>query len=150
MTLHQAIEEVDGLDNDEAGGRIEHAQMMLLPLDQVGALSDEKRIDEDDSEAAVPTDVAEQVRIENIDEEDEDDDIPLARFLKEGYWRKTEKLKKVPVIYFPEKLIEAHPDLLDLSPVQRFKFSDQSVIDLLIKASTSLTLTRVIYAPLLA
>lgn len=137
LTLQQAIQEVDDLGDDEAAGRIEHTQMVLLPPDQVDALSDEERIDEDDLDATVPTDVAGQVEIENIHEEDEnDDDIPLARFVKGGQWRKTEKLNKVPVELFPEKLIEAHQDLPDLSPIQLFfKFFDNSVIQLLITES---------------
>jgi DNA excision repair protein ERCC-6 len=138
LTLQEAIEEVGDLGNDEDGASIEHTQLVLLPPDQVDALSDEERIDDDDLEAAVPTDVAGQVEIENIDQEDEDeDDIPLARFVQGGQWRKTQKLNKVPAKCLPEPLIEVHPDLLDLSPVQLFfKFFNNSVMELLITEST--------------
>lgn len=111
--------------------------MVLLPPDQVDAMSDEERLDEDELDAAEPGDVSGHVEVELFDEDDEEeDDIPLIRFTREGQWKKIENLDRKMVKNFPRPLVEAHPELLDLTPIQLFsKFCDSSVRELLIRES---------------
>ncbi len=145
LTLQQAIDEVDAYGGDEQGGMIEHTQMVLLPPEQVDGLSDEERIDEDNLEAATPGDIAGQIEVEAFDEseDDDDDDVPLARFTKDGQWKKTENFDKVLNKRSPEPLIETHPELVNLSPVELFfKFCDSSVLELLIKESSRYAETK--------